>query len=137
VVDPVHGKPATTVYSVLGHFFLNPPPVGGNGFGRTNGSARTSAMANGRGSRFNAARSPVVVTRLRLVPFTGRTHQLRLHLAAIGHPILGDDLYGTAESLALADRLLLHATMLDIADPAAPGDPWSRPRIRVECPCPF
>ena len=56
-------------------------------------------------------------TRLELAPLTGRTHQLRVHLLAMGHPILGDALYGTPEIRALAPRLLLHASRLDIPHP--------------------
>lgn len=52
--------------------------------------------------------------RLELAPLTGRTHQLRVHLAAIGHPILGDVLYGDADS---ASRLTLHATRLAFEHP--------------------
>lgn len=55
-------------------------------------------------------------TRLWLVPETGRTHQLRVHLASIGHPILGDALYG-ADAPALAPRLLLHAARLSFDHP--------------------
>ena len=55
-------------------------------------------------------------SRLALEPVTGRTHQLRLHLAAIGHPILGDALYGDAHS---APRLLLHACALAFRHPAS------------------
>jgi tRNA pseudouridine32 synthase / 23S rRNA pseudouridine746 synthase len=51
-------------------------------------------------------------TRLALQPLTGRTHQLRLHLAAIGHPILGDALYAPPAVLAASPRLLLHASQL-------------------------
>ena len=51
-------------------------------------------------------------TRLALAPVTGRTHQLRLHLAAIGHPILGDALYAPPALAAAAPRLLLHACEL-------------------------
>ena len=51
-------------------------------------------------------------TRLALQPLTGRTHQLRLHLAAIGHPILGDALYAPPAVQATAPRLLLHASHL-------------------------
>ncbi|MDH4390962.1 MAG: RluA family pseudouridine synthase [Aquabacterium sp.] len=51
-------------------------------------------------------------TRLALQPLTGRTHQLRLHLAAIGHPILGDALYAPTAVQAAAPRLLLHACHL-------------------------
>ena len=53
-------------------------------------------------------------TRLELAPLTGRTHQLRVHLAALGHPILGDALYGDP---ATAPRLLLHATRLALDHP--------------------
>ena len=57
-------------------------------------------------------------TRLELEPVTGRAHQLRVHLVAIGHPILGDALYAPPEVLARADRLLLHASSLRFAHPA-------------------
>ena len=57
-------------------------------------------------------------TRLALEPVTGRTHQLRVHLQAIGHPILGDTLYAPQEVQALAARLLLHATTLQLSHPA-------------------
>lgn len=53
-------------------------------------------------------------TRLALTPVTGRSHQLRVHLAAIGHPILGDPLYGDP---AAAPRLMLHAESLRFRDP--------------------
>lgn len=51
---------------------------------------------------------------MELEPVTGRTHQLRVHMAAIGHPILGDALYGDATS---APRLMLHACALHFAHP--------------------
>lgn len=57
-------------------------------------------------------------TRLRLDPVTGRQHQLRLHLASIGHPILGCDLYAHEQALAASARLLLHACELVFAHPA-------------------
>jgi len=53
-------------------------------------------------------------TRLKLVPETGRSHQLRLHLASLGHPILGDAFYGNSENHA---RLCLHAKTLSFAHP--------------------
>lgn len=56
-------------------------------------------------------------TRLELEPVTGRSHQLRVHLAAIGHPILGDALYAPPTVRARAPRLLLHATTLAFAHP--------------------
>ena len=61
-------------------------------------------------------------TRLALEPLTGRTHQLRVHLLAIGHPILGDALYAPPEVLALSPRLLLHACALRFPHPAT-GEP--------------
>lgn len=57
-------------------------------------------------------------TRVELAPLSGRTHQLRVHLMAIGHPILGDTLYAPPEVQALAPRLLLHASALAFAHPA-------------------
>lgn len=60
-------------------------------------------------------------TRVELEPLTGRTHQLRLHLAAIGHPILGDSLYADAATREKAPRLLLHASALRFAHPAQAG----------------
>ena len=57
-------------------------------------------------------------TRLELEPLTGRTHQLRVHLQAIGHPILGDALYAPPEIRDRASRLLLHATALSLKHPA-------------------
>ena len=70
-------------------------------------------------------------TRLELMPTTGRSHQLRVHLQALGHPILGDALYAPAEVQALADRLLLHADVLGFANPVS-GE-W----LRFEARAPF
>jgi tRNA pseudouridine32 synthase/23S rRNA pseudouridine746 synthase len=61
-------------------------------------------------SRDAAART----TRLRLEPLTGRSHQLRVHLAALGHPIVGDTLYAPPHD---APRLLLHACALRLPHP--------------------
>ena len=57
-------------------------------------------------------------TRLRLNPLTGRTHQLRVHMLALGHPILGDQFYATGAAFAAADRLQLHAEELSFRHPA-------------------
>ncbi|WP_382156278.1 pseudouridine synthase [Hydrogenophaga sp. ANAO-22] len=70
-------------------------------------------------------------TRLELEPVTGRTHQLRVHLQAIGHPILGDMLYATPEQQARAPRLLLHAHQLSLPHPQH-GD-----TVHFHSPCPF
>lgn len=88
LVDPVHGKPATTRWRVL---------------------ARCGNQ-----------------TRLRLRPVTGRSHQLRVHCAAIGHPIVGDPIYGEP-----AERLKLHAYRLVL--PAR----IDAPAIRLHAPVPF
>ena len=56
-------------------------------------------------------------TRMALTPETGRTHQLRVHMQALGHPILGDPLYATGETRTKADRLMLHAEHLAFAHP--------------------
>ena len=57
-------------------------------------------------------------SRVELEPVTGRTHQLRVHLAAIGHPILGDALYAPDDVAARSARLLLHAAELGFARPS-------------------
>lgn len=57
------------------------------------------------------------ISLVELRPHTGRSHQLRVHLQAIGHPILGDDLYADPVSRAAAPRLLLHAAELVLPHP--------------------
>ena len=57
-------------------------------------------------------------SRLLLEPVTGRSHQLRVHLRELGHPIWGDALYAPPPVLALSTRLLLHATSLHFSHPA-------------------
>ena len=57
-------------------------------------------------------------SRLLLAPRTGRTHQLRVHLASIGHAILGDALYGGEEVQQRTPRLMLHASVLQLRHPA-------------------
>lgn len=55
-------------------------------------------------------------TRVRLFPHTGRSHQLRVHMLSLGHPILGDELYG-AETAHLYPRMMLHAEELRLNHP--------------------
>ncbi|MGR3176451.1 MAG: RluA family pseudouridine synthase [Candidatus Anammoxibacter sp.] len=55
--------------------------------------------------------------RVVLTPVTGRTHQLRVHMKAIGHPILGDEFYAHEAAFEMADRLCLHAKELIITHP--------------------
>ena len=71
------------------------------------------------------------VSRVKLTPITGRTHQLRVHMAHKGHPILGDRLYAPDEVLALADRLQLHAASISLRHPAT-GD-----GVTFSATCPF
>ena len=61
--------------------------------------------------------SPFKVSTLNCRLETGRTHQIRVHLAAIGHPVLGDDLYGGRTSFNIENRLALHAQMLTFLHP--------------------
>jgi len=65
-------------------------------------------------TRYRILRHNGDTTRVELEPVTGRTHQLRVHMAAIGNPILGDALYG---EVASAPRLLLHASSLSFVHP--------------------
>ena len=61
-------------------------------------------------------------SRVKLHPVTGRSHQLRLHLQAIGHPIWGDVFYADAETLGKSSRLLLHANELRFKHPSTGND---------------
>ena len=70
-------------------------------------------------------------TRVRLTPFTGRSHQLRVHMLALGHPILGDGLYAEDSARTARPRLCLHARTLSFIHPAT-GE-----RIVHEAPAPF
>ncbi len=69
-------------------------------------------------------------TRVRLTPLTGRSHQLRLHLRELGHPILGDPIYDAADSLNWP-RLMLHAETLSLHHPGTGA--WTT----FTAPCPF
>jgi tRNA pseudouridine32 synthase/23S rRNA pseudouridine746 synthase len=86
-VDYESGKPSLTRYRLLGISFDTASP--------------TQDERN------------LVISRVELEPITGRTHQLRLHLASIGHPIIGDTLYDGR----IAERLMLHATRLAFDHP--------------------
>ena len=70
-------------------------------------------------------------SRLLLEPRTGRTHQLRVHMASIGHAILGDALYGDEDNQRRAPRLMLHASVLQLRHPVT-GE-----AVRFESPPPF
>ncbi|MEC8213768.1 MAG: RluA family pseudouridine synthase [Cyanobacteriota bacterium] len=107
------------IHAPLARLQRHPPRYGFHPAGR---SART---------RWRVRRSQWNSTRLWLVPFTGRSHQLRSHLAERGHPIVGDPIYGDGGS----SRLHLHAVAL------AFRHPFTAQRCRVlsrnQMPCPF
>jgi tRNA pseudouridine32 synthase/23S rRNA pseudouridine746 synthase len=69
-------------------------------------------------------------TRVRLTPHTGRSHQLRVHMLELGHPILGDPIYATGAARA-HPRLMLHAETLSLHHPAT-GE-----RVRFAAAVPF
>ncbi len=58
-------------------------------------------------------------TRVHLFPKTGRSHQLRVHMLWMGHPIAGDRFYADEAALSLSDRLMLHAEELAFTHPAS------------------
>jgi tRNA pseudouridine32 synthase/23S rRNA pseudouridine746 synthase len=68
---------------------------------------------------------------IELTPITGRSHQLRVHMLALGHPILGDKLYAHERALAMSERLQLHALTLSLFHPA------TNAAITFSAPCPF
>ena len=70
-------------------------------------------------------------TRVKLKPITGRSHQLRVHMLALGHPIWGDRFYATGSALVASPRLLLHAETISFDHPAS-GD-----RITIAAPPSF
>ena len=67
---------------------------------------------------------PNNTTRVKLTPITGRSHQLRVHSLALGHPILGDKFYANPLAKSLAPRLCLHAESLTITHPIT-GETYS------------
>lgn len=70
-------------------------------------------------------------TRVELEPVSGRTHQLRVHMLSLGHPMLGDQFYAPDDIKALSPRLLLHAKHLELTHPI------KREKIQVSCPPTF
>jgi tRNA pseudouridine32 synthase/23S rRNA pseudouridine746 synthase len=70
-------------------------------------------------------------TLIELRPVTGRSHQLRVHMLALGHPILGDRLYAHEKALAVSSRLQLHARNLSLTHPV------TKELLCFVSPCPF
>jgi tRNA pseudouridine32 synthase/23S rRNA pseudouridine746 synthase len=90
--DP-EGQKALTNWTVLGRGIFSPPPCG-EGSGVTNGVARGDPPPQPSPARGEGATSGTRLTWLAMEPVTGRTHQLRVHSAAMGWPIVGDNIYG-------------------------------------------
>lgn len=103
-ICPINGKPARSRYRVVERF-----------------------------SRETECGALLAVTRVTLLPETGRTHQLRIHSQQLGHPILGCDLYGgrLLPGTEQTPRLMLHASELDFVHPV------SGARMNIRHPSPF
>ena len=71
------------------------------------------------------------VTRVSLTPITGRSHQLRVHMQYLGHPIVGDTLYADEAHQQLTTRLCLHAERLSFQHPK------TEEQVTFYCPAPF
>lgn len=108
IVDITLGKSALTHYQVGQHLALE-------------------------GKRPDGTPQALSCSRVLLTPHTGRSHQLRLHMLALGHPIIGDAFYARGAALNASPRLLLHAARLVI--PPAP-DSDEAPLV-LEAPLPF
>ena len=120
----VHKRYLAVVYGRLD------PPAGDDGWGlidlplTPDWLNRPRSVVDNAGGRASRTRWRVLshdtaanATRLVLEPVTGRSHQLRVHLQALGHPILGDPLYAHPEAFNAAPRLLLHAERLTLFHP--------------------
>lgn len=93
IINAEHGKPSRTFWRVLDAPELHPALT----------------------ADFFRPDMPHAV--LEVMPETGRSHQIRVHLQSIGHAVAGDNLYGDAENQAMAFRLLLHACLLALKHP--------------------
>jgi tRNA pseudouridine32 synthase/23S rRNA pseudouridine746 synthase len=80
---------------------------------------------------FEVLEREATATRVQLKPVTGRSHQLRVHMQWLGHPILGDKFYASAAGLAAAPRLQLHAAWLKFRHPIS--QQW----LEFTSECPF
>jgi 23S rRNA pseudouridine1911/1915/1917 synthase len=103
-------------------------PIGRDRRVRTRISTDTDAPREAR-THFTVERELPAATLLNVTLETGRTHQIRVHLEAIGHPVCGDPEYGRADAFGLA-RQFLHAVALAFAHPA------TGVQVRVESPLP-
>lgn len=104
-----------TIVSSLGRIGFNPPRYGEHQDGKL-------AVTHWQHLHHEIDR-----TRVLLTPITGRSHQLRVHLESIGHPLIGDPIYGFNDG----ERLMLHARQLNFQHPKS--GQW----IEVKSPAPF
>ena len=96
--NPVEGKQALTEYKVLE--YLEPSPL--------------TPFPKGEGNRYGVDGYSLIVVKLH----TGRTHQIRVHFASIGHPLMGDELYGGKKVLLTGlTRQFLHAKKIEVQLP--------------------
>ncbi len=82
-------------------------------------------------THFEVIKHEKKTTLVRLLPVTGRSHQLRVHMQSLGHPIVGDKFYATPEALRYSPRLQLHAAELSFFHPGT-GKP-----MHLFAPCDF
>ncbi len=68
-------------------------------------------------TRYQVVKKEALTSIVRLLPVTGRSHQLRVHMQELGNPIVGDEFYATPEAMAYSDRLELHSTELTFYHP--------------------
>lgn len=82
-------------------------------------------------TKYRVLRIEEGATLVELTPITGRSHQLRVHMLELGHPILGDRLYAHYKALTVSERLQLHAQTLKLSQPT------TNDALSFEAPCPF
>lgn len=82
-------------------------------------------------TEYNVVNQQESFARVDLIPHTGRTHQLRVHMQALGHPLLGDSLYAPEHAFNRESRLCLHAERLSFTHPLHHG------RLSFYAPAPF
>lgn len=97
--------------------------------GTTKRSVHSTKMAKEAQTKYETREALGEFSLVEAHPLTGRTHQLRVHFASKGHPIVGDTLYGPRKSTVNAPRLMLHAQSLEL--PLSEGK-----RIKIEAPLP-
>ncbi|MGH7819113.1 MAG: RluA family pseudouridine synthase, partial [Candidatus Binatia bacterium] len=107
------------------------PPEGEIATALSEGRLRTTPSPEGKEAltRYRLVEKLPRAALLEVEPLTGRMHQIRVHLASIGHPVLGDPTYG-ATGTVKAPRLFLHAARIELPHPEG-----GRP-LTIECPLP-